>query len=619
MGLTESLGLEGELRSAVRNLENLTNKIDRLDLANKVLMMRRHEKDYMLRRDDRFADELSKRVAEFRSLLEVGAMDSSTRDQAQKLVAAYEATFKSWVEASKAVTGQLQVASKEYAAIEPTIIAMIGALRAELARVEETTRATDALAGTVITAVIVLSSLIAFVVAFLVGRSLTSSIKAAIQSMVALANGDHHRMIGNTERTDEIGEIARALAVFQSNAKERRRLEDEAEAKRQTELLRQTNIEKLIAEFRATVDRVTKSLGTHTRGLHSTAEALGSAATETSSNARTAGEAASSAAGSASTVAAAAEQLSASITEISNQAQRASVVVAETASAAAKTNDDIVQLDAMSERVGNIVNLITQIASQTNLLALNATIEAARAGESGRGFAVVASEVKNLATKTAEATQEIADLVTGVRASTATAVDSLRLITGRIDEVNHLATAIAAAVEEQNAATMEIARSVTSAAENTHKAMHGSDQVKQAAEVTTSQAAQVLDVAKSVHGAAEEITASVVSFLDAVNADVEERRKTLRHSMRRAAKLHAGSNHHGVTVLNVSLKGLRVSSAPSGLTRGQKVGLDLGNGKIPARVIWSNGSDAGLEFEVPISETHMDEIRALSGQFTDAA
>jgi murein DD-endopeptidase MepM/ murein hydrolase activator NlpD len=160
------------------------------------------------------------------------------------------------------------------------------------------------------------------------------------------------------------------------------------------------------------------------------------------------------------TVAAAAEELNASIAEIGRQVQSASTMAGGAVQQAEKTNQQVQGLAEAAQKIGDVVKLISDIAAQTNLLALNATIEAARAGDAGKGFAVVASEVKNLATQTAKATEEISQQIASIQAATGEAVGAIQGIGKTIVEINQVASSIAAAVEEQNASTREIARNV---------------------------------------------------------------------------------------------------------------------------------------------------------------
>jgi methyl-accepting chemotaxis protein len=213
------------------------------------------------------------------------------------------------------------------------------------------------------------------------------------------------------------------------------------------------------------------------------------------------------------TVAAAAEELAASIGEIGRQVAHSNQISRRAADEAGRTDADVQELAKTALRIGEVVSLISDIASQTNLLALNATIEAARAGEAGKGFAVVANEVKSLANQTARATEEISTQITAVQDQTKAVVDAIRSIGTVIDEVSSIAGAIAAAVEQQSAATQEIARNVEQAAAGTSEVSSTIAGVQQAAGDTGSAATTVLDAARLLSGQAGELRQAVDQFL----------------------------------------------------------------------------------------------------------
>ncbi|MBL8642663.1 MAG: methyl-accepting chemotaxis protein, partial [Rhodospirillaceae bacterium] len=218
------------------------------------------------------------------------------------------------------------------------------------------------------------------------------------------------------------------------------------------------------------------------------------------------------------TVAAATEELSSSIQEISRQVAESTRVVSQAVQEATKTKDLVRGLDEAAGRIGRVVALITDIAEQTNLLALNATIEAARAGEAGKGFAVVASEVKNLATQTAKATEEIGGQIEGIQNATKSSVDAIERIFDTIEKVNGISTTIASAVEEQGAATKEIARNVEQAASGTKEVSTNIVGVTQAAGETGQVSTQVLEAAKELARQSTTLRTEVDTFLTDIKA-----------------------------------------------------------------------------------------------------
>ena len=218
------------------------------------------------------------------------------------------------------------------------------------------------------------------------------------------------------------------------------------------------------------------------------------------------------------TAAAAAEQLTASIGEISRQVAHSSHIAGKAVAEARRTDTIVQALAEGAQKIGDVVQLITGIAAQTNLLALNATIEAARAGDAGKGFAVVASEVKNLASQTARATEEIDVQISHIQSATTEAVQAIRMISATIEDVSFISTTIASAVEQQGAATAEIARNVQQTAASTEHVTSNIASVSQAANDTGAAAGQVLGSASELSAQAKMLTESVVRFIGTVRA-----------------------------------------------------------------------------------------------------
>jgi methyl-accepting chemotaxis protein len=210
--------------------------------------------------------------------------------------------------------------------------------------------------------------------------------------------------------------------------------------------------------------------------------------------------------------------MASSVNEISRQVQDSARIAGEAVSQAQGTNDRVAELAKAAARIGDVVELINQIAGQTNLLALNATIEAARAGEAGRGFAVVASEVKALAEQTSKATDEISQQIQGIQSATQESVGAIREIGNTIGRMSEIASAIAAAVEEQGAATQEIARNVQRAAQGTQQVSSNITDVQHGASRTGSESSQVLSAARSLSSESNRLKLEVSKFLSAVRA-----------------------------------------------------------------------------------------------------
>ncbi|MBO6756521.1 MAG: HAMP domain-containing protein [Roseibium sp.] len=364
------------------------------------------------------------------------------------------------------------------------------------------------------------------VFAFIIAAALAVVISSGITKPLARLVGDARRLAeGNTEvefaeaeRSDEIGEVAKSVAGFRDGVVERQKLAATQEAEQKAREQRNTRIADLLSTFGSQIGDMLDTVKNATVSLQSTATQMSQTAQNTSSQATDVAAAAEEATTNVQTVASAAEELSASLQEVSGQVAHSSGIAGKASDEAGKTNSQIAGLASVAEDIGEVISLIQNIAEQTNLLALNATIEAARAGEAGKGFAVVAAEVKELASQTGKATEEISQKIAAIQQETREAVGGIQAIGEIIEEMNSVASAIAAAVEEQSAATGEIASNVDHASRGTNLVSENIAQVSSAASETDSAAHSVLDASDRLSKQAEEMRATIETFLDEVKA-----------------------------------------------------------------------------------------------------
>ncbi|KZK90546.1 MULTISPECIES: methyl-accepting chemotaxis protein [unclassified Pseudovibrio] len=359
----------------------------------------------------------------------------------------------------------------------------------------------------------VVSGLIGCIILWFIGNSIARPIVNLTHRMQSLADGNVSDEVQYTGRSDEIGQMANALKVFVTAVSERQSLQSEAEKEHLREVERQKESSKLIEAFSGTAETALTVIHSRFDELEQTSKDLADIAENTNLQTTATSAASEEATANVQTVASASEELSTSIEEIAQQIARTNKVITQTNDAVQATNTKVLDLDGTAQRIGEVVNLIQDIAEQTNLLALNATIEAARAGEMGKGFAVVATEVKELASQTSKATEEISQQIAEIQGSSKDAVEAIQEITSSIRQVNEFSSNIAASVEQQGAATAEITENVHQAATGTQNVSENMVLVAQAAEKTNQSSDLVSKTASSVRQEVVDLREQIDDFL----------------------------------------------------------------------------------------------------------
>ncbi len=423
---------------------------------------------------------------------------------------------KALADAEAALTPAVKAVSNANNALEPALKAVAiaeEAVSSARISVDQAAQATGVSIALVIGAVI-----LAVIMTFLIMRSITVPIAGLTQVMGRLADGDNDVDILGVERGDEIGGMSRAVQVFKDNAIERLRLEAEEIKRNERREQRTKQIESLAESFDKQVSGVIETVASAAAEMKQSAMSMSETADQTNNQAESVSSASSRATANVQTVASAAEELSSSISEIVRQVGSSSEISQRAVEDAQETNREIQGLAKAADEIGDVVALITDIAEQTNLLALNATIEAARAGDAGKGFAVVASEVKNLATQTAKATDDIGNKVQDIQNATQSSVGSIKKISEIITEINEITSTTAASMEQQGAATKEIARNVEEAATGTEQVTSDISGVTVGASQTRTASGQIVTTADTLIGQADNLRQNVRSFLDSVQA-----------------------------------------------------------------------------------------------------
>ncbi|WP_374383747.1 methyl-accepting chemotaxis protein [Dongia sp.] len=518
IGLNDELGLRGELRKSVHQIEDRLKKLAADKLTITMLMLRRAEKDFLLRLDPKYVEAHAKTAASFISDIDASEMAQGDKDDIKKLMKAYADDFQAVAATRLNIVVDEKTLSDSFAKVDPIVTDMIGRINQQFQSANAAATEVSARTRVWIAAAIGVVALLAVLVAGFIGNRIVGPIAAMTRAMLELASGRQQTAIPATDFRNEIGQMAQSVEVFKNSMMESQRLAREQAEAQQKQLERAERMQALTLAFDREVAAALSTVNDAVREMERTAGSMADSAQSVSSGAQAVSSGALEASSNVQTVAAATEELNASIGEIGNQVTMSTKVAEDAVAEAERTTSVVKGLEAATERIGQVVTLIQDIANQTNLLALNATIEAARAGEAGRGFAVVASEVKNLAQQTGRATEEIGQQIGDVQSSTGTAVGAIQQISDTIRRSHEISATIAAAVEEQTAATREIARNVEEAAKGTEEVTRNISVVNDAARASNDAAATVRTSAGALAQQSAQLDHLVKGFLSDVRA-----------------------------------------------------------------------------------------------------
>jgi methyl-accepting chemotaxis protein len=366
--------------------------------------------------------------------------------------------------------------------------------------------------------ILALSAVVGIAVSIYLVRDVSSGIASIVKPMQALGAGDLTAHVPHQGMKTEMGTMGDALQVFKQALIDKRAADEAAAADAEAKIERGRRVDKITSDFEHMISEVVETVSSASTELEASAGTLTATAERSQELTTSVAAASEQASTNVQSVASATEEMASSINEISRQVQESANIAGQAVHQARTTNDRVSELATAAARIGDVVELINNIAGQTNLLALNATIEAARAGEAGRGFAVVASEVKALAEQTAKATGEISMQISSIQAATQESVGAIKEIGDTIGRMSEIASTIASAVEEQGAATQEISRNVQQAAQGTMQVSSNITDVQRGASETGSASSQVLSAAQSLSSDSTRLKVEVSNFLNAVRA-----------------------------------------------------------------------------------------------------
>lgn len=516
LGFNEDDGFQGKLRKAVHAIEQRLADLNQPRLTILMLTMRRHEKDFMLRGEDKDGDQLADREAEFETALAQASLPAEMKSQLLELIRTYKASFVSFMVTQQALSDQADDLGQIYDRISPALAKIMAAAdmrsRAAEMQAEQIQRKLIWLIG--------FATLLVGLLALLFGRRVAKTVASMTAAMRQLGEGRFDVVLPGLGRKDELGEMAAAVELFKRKAREKAQAEIDAKAEqdRTAAEQRKADIARIAGEFETAVGKVMDTVSSASSDLEASARSLTCTADHGRQLSVEVASSSEQASANVQLVATATGEMAATIANIGRQVEEAADIAREAVRRAELSDQRMASLAAAADRIGSVVQLIAAIARQTNLLALNATIEAARAGDLGRGFAVVADEVKSLATQTAHATAEISEHIHGIQTAATDSVDAIADIGVIIGRISEIAVTVVNSIAEQGATSKNIASNLQEAAARTSQVAASAIEVTNGAKETGGASMQVLTSAELLSGESARLRRELGSFLGRVQA-----------------------------------------------------------------------------------------------------
>jgi methyl-accepting chemotaxis protein len=498
-----------EVRKAASESNNIAVLNPASELSENFLLTRLYRLRYAMNADENVLKDAQKKLAEthenYNSLKSVSSTD---------VVNKMGDSLTQYDEYFQLINGETAEMDKLYGQMDeigPKVIESVTNLRTEA--VEKQNQIGPLAASAIqsikvsMPTIILIVLAVVLVVSILIGRTIARAFTMVIYTMGKLSEGELTVKVEGTERHDEVGAMSRSIQVFKDGLIEAAELRNKADDERQEKERRQERINQATAKFEQSMSGIVKVVASASTELQASAHTLAASAEETSVQSNAVSAASTETSSNIQTVASSTEELSASISEITQQVSRSTTITNEAVEKSRMAIQSINKLLESAQKIGEVTAVITNISGQTNLLALNATIEAARAGDAGKGFAVVANEVKGLAANSAQSADQISTQIAQIQEDTQIAANSVQDITKIIDQISEISSGIAAAIEEQSAATSEITR-------NVNEASNASIEVDQNIAGVSQATASTGAAASQLSGAAEELSKQAVILKD---------------------------------------------------------------------------------------------------------